>query len=47
MPLRVLGIINAPEHILLIQMWGTFIGFPIDYTVFLFYVVLSGLGTEP
>jgi hypothetical protein len=47
MPLRELGIIDDTGHILLIQVWLTFIGFPIGYTAFLFYVIFSGIGTEP
>ena len=46
-PVREFGITDGPGQILLIQIWLTFIGFPIGYTAFLFYVVLSGLGTEP
>jgi hypothetical protein len=46
MPVREFGITDGPGHILLIQIWLTFIGFPIGYTAFFFYVVLSGLGTE-
>jgi hypothetical protein len=47
MPLRELGITNDSGRILLIQVWLTFIGFPIGYTAFLFYVIFSGIGTEP
>jgi hypothetical protein len=47
MPLEALGIRNYAEHIFLIQVWSTVIGFPIGYTAFLFYVVRSGLGTDP
>jgi len=46
MPAREFGITNEPVYILLIQMWLTVIGFPIGYTGFLLYVVLSGLGIE-
>ena len=46
MAVREFGITNAPGYIFLIQMWLTVIGFPIGYTAFLLYVVLSGLGIE-
>jgi hypothetical protein len=46
MPFRKFGITNEPGLIFLIQMWQAIIGFPIGYTAFLFYVVLSGVGIE-
>jgi len=47
MPLRELGTTNDTGRILLIQVWLTFIVFPIGYTAFLLYVIFSGIGTEP